>query len=223
MDELLVNADRTRPALEHGRRLPWLPSPEQGIERRLLERVGGEVALATSIVRYQADSRFPEHVHELGEEFFVLSGTFCDEHGSYPTGTYVRNPPGSRHAPFSDSGCVIFVKLRQMHPDDGQFVRRSFQGLDWVAQGNAGHHRATLFAGNRVTVSLERLNPGATRPATTIRGGEEIFVIEGRFAPVEAAPELVLDEWSWFRRPGTRGTALTSLEGALVWCKRGHL
>ena len=84
--------------------LPWVPSPLPGVERRMLDRVGGEVARATSIVRYAPESHFSTHEHELGEEFLVLSGTFSDESGDHPAGTYVRNPPGSSHTPVHARG-----------------------------------------------------------------------------------------------------------------------
>lgn len=96
----------------------WVPSPMAGVERILLDRRGDEVAVATSIVRYAPGARFSAHGHELGEEFIVLEGEFGDEVGRYPVGTYVRNPPGSGHTPFSDPGCVIFVKLRQFALND---------------------------------------------------------------------------------------------------------
>jgi anti-sigma factor ChrR (cupin superfamily) len=89
----------------------WVQSPDDGVERKMLERDGDEIARATSIVRYAPGSAFAEHVHDRGEEFFVLAGVFQDEHGDYPAGTYVRNPPGSKHRPFSLNGCTIFVKL----------------------------------------------------------------------------------------------------------------
>src|SRR5438034_9765568 len=79
--------------------MPWIPSPQAGVERRMLDRIGGEVARATSLVRYAAASTFPAHDHALGEEFLVLDGVFSDEHGDYPARPYVRNPPLSRHSP----------------------------------------------------------------------------------------------------------------------------
>src|SRR6187397_1386640 len=98
MDEL-INADFTKRVVLATNELPWSPSPQAGVERRLLDRIGGEVARATSLVRYAPSSAFPAHGHELGEEFLVLSGVFSDEHGDYGEGTYVRNPPLGRHAP----------------------------------------------------------------------------------------------------------------------------
>ena len=113
-----INADFSERLVIPTGDLPWIPSPQAGIERRMLDRIGGEVARATSLVRYAAASSFPAHEHTLGEEFLVLDGVFSDEHGDYPAGTYVRNPPLSRHTPHTAPGCVIFVKLRQMPPSE---------------------------------------------------------------------------------------------------------
>lgn len=93
-----------------------------GVDRRMLDRIGNEVARATSIVRYAEGSAFSEHTHSGGEEFIVLEGVFQDEHGDYPAGTYVRNPVGTHHIPRSDAGCTIFVKLWQFDPDDQEQI-----------------------------------------------------------------------------------------------------
>src|ERR1700745_2169833 len=113
-----INADFSERVVIATGDLPWIPSPQAGVERRMLDRIGGEVARATSLVRYAAASSFPAHEHALGEEFLVLSGVFSDEHGDYPAGTYVRNPPHSWHTPRTAPGCTIFVKLRQMSLDE---------------------------------------------------------------------------------------------------------
>src|SRR5512145_2718737 len=118
-----LNADFSRRAAVHAARLAWAPSPIAGVERRMLDRIGDEVARATSIVRYAPGSRFSAHTHGGGEEFLVLEGVFQDEHGDFPVGSYVRNPPDSSHAPGSQPGCVIFVKLRQFEPADRTHVR----------------------------------------------------------------------------------------------------
>jgi anti-sigma factor ChrR (cupin superfamily) len=112
-----INADYSQKVVLNHHDLPWIPSPELGIERRMLDRIGGEVAKATTIVRYQPGSKFPMHTHELGEEILVLEGSFSDEAGDYPAGTYIMNPPGSSHAPLSEFGCTLFVKLRHLGPD----------------------------------------------------------------------------------------------------------
>ena len=112
--------------------LPWTPSPMAGVERRMLDRRGDELARATSIVRYAQGSRFERHSHGGGEEILVLEGTFSDEEGDYPAGSYLRNPVGSSHAPFSADGCTILVKLQQMHPADQQRLVIDTPNGTWV-------------------------------------------------------------------------------------------
>ena len=114
----LVNGDFTQRVVLDTNAMDWVPSPTAGVDRRMLDRIGGEVARATSLVRYAPGGRFPEHDHALGEEYLVLDGIFSDQTGDFPAGSYVRNPPGSRHAPFTHGGCTILVKLRQMRHDD---------------------------------------------------------------------------------------------------------
>ena len=201
--------------------MSWLPSPAAGVERKPLDRDGGEVARATSIVRYAPGSRFAPHRHERGEEFLVLEGVFADEKGRYPAGTYVRNPPGSSHAPFSVEGCVIFVKLRQMPDADRQNVVLDTTAAPWQPTGLPGHWRMTLFA-SPVTdevVQLERLAPGAVLGPRRLAGGEEILVLDGTLA----ADGAVHRPGGWLRRPAGDAPALSSPEGCRFWVKRGHL
>ena len=212
MDPLSLHADASRPALVHGAVLPWQASPSAGVERRLLERVGGEVALATSIVRYAPHSHFAPHEHGAGEEFLVLEGVFSDEHGDYPPMTYVRNPPGSVHSPRSTRGCTIFVKLRQMAATDRQRVVVSTEPE--MSRRQVLHRAASL------SVELHHLPPDGTLELDARHGGEELFVCEGS----AAAQGIDLQRWSWWRRPAHEGSGvLTSSTGATVWLKRGHL
>ena len=88
-----LNEDFTQRVVSHAADAEWLPSPLPGVERRMLDRVGGEVARATSIVRYLPGARFARHVHGGGEEILVLEGVFFDERGDYPAGT-CRAPGG---------------------------------------------------------------------------------------------------------------------------------
>jgi len=219
---LSINADRRRLALIDGQSLPWLPSPEGGVERRMLERDGDEVALASSIVRYAPGSRFAPHTHDLGEEFLVLEGTFSDESGDFSAGTYVRNPPGSRHAPFSADGCVIFVKLRQMRDDETEVVRVAPQHRSWLPTGTPGISRADLYANARSEVFLLRLASGATLPPRASPGGEECFVMEGSIELLTQMPHY-LNSWSWRRSADPLQPAIRSRADTLLWMKRGHL
>jgi anti-sigma factor ChrR (cupin superfamily) len=220
MDELL-NADFAQRAVINSNAEPWQPSPSSGVERRKLDRIGGEVARATSIVRYAPGSSFPPHRHDEGEEFLVLAGVFSDDHGDYPAGTYIRNQPGSVHAPRTGPGCIIFVKLRQMDAQDSARVVRTQAGLSWEALDARGARRALLHADpmSRETVALEQVPPGyAGIPATCPRG-EEILVLQGAFADEHGE----YGEGFWVRNPAGFQRTLRSAGGARYWVKRGHL
>src|SRR5262249_42032435 len=146
----------------HAARLPWVPSPMAGVERRMLDRIGDEVARATSIVRYAAGSRFSPHTHGGGEEFLVLEGVFQDEHGEFPAGSYIRNPPTSRHTPGSAPGCVLFVKLWQFDPADRKEVKLDTAAMVYEPAANRpGVERIRLFRDDDEDVRLERWAPAA--------------------------------------------------------------
>jgi hypothetical protein len=118
-----LNADFSKRAVVHGAQTGWVASPMKGVDRRMLDRIGDEVARATSIVRYAPGSHFSSHVHTGGEEFLVIDGVFSDEHGDFPAGSYIRNPPESSHTPGSEPGCTILVKLWQFDLADRTHVR----------------------------------------------------------------------------------------------------
>src|ERR1700740_2273875 len=87
-----LNADFTQRAVVHAARLAWVPSPIAGVDRRMLDRIGDEVARATSIVCYAPDSHFSAHTHGGGEEFLVLDGVFQDERGHFPARSLRSQP-----------------------------------------------------------------------------------------------------------------------------------
>lgn len=215
-----INADFSRPAVVHAARLPWVPSPMAGVERRMLDRVGEEVARATSIVRYAAGSHFSPHTHGGGEEFLVLDGIFQDEHGDYPVGSYVRNPPTSRHTPGSAAGCTIFVKLWQFEPADRREVRLRTAGMASIAEtGRPGVECLPLFRDRHEDVRLERWSPGAA-VGLDVPGGAELLVLEGAFDREGERFESL----SWLRLPaGTVLRANAGANGCRLWIKTGHL
>jgi anti-sigma factor ChrR (cupin superfamily) len=221
MSTELVNADFNQRVVIDTTQLAWVPSPLPGVERRLLDRIGGEVARATSVVRYAPRSVFSAHEHALGEEFLVLEGVFSDESGDFPAGTYVRNPPGSRHAPSSAPGCVIFVKLRQMPVDERERVVVNTAGASWSSGERAGHRFLLLYVaragGERVT--LERLEPGASLAEQLCTDGEEIFVLTGELRDAQGTYRA----GTWIRNPAGYRRALRSDRGCTFWAKRGHL
>ena len=107
----MVNADFALKAVMNTQDMNWEPSPVPGVERKYLDRVGGEVAIASTVVKYAANSSFTRHAHGGGEEIFVIKGVFYDEHDRYPTGTWIRSPRYSKHSPCTQSeGALIYVK-----------------------------------------------------------------------------------------------------------------
>ncbi|MFO0139365.1 MAG: cupin domain-containing protein [Cyanobacteriota bacterium] len=199
--------------------LPWTPSPLAGVERRMLDRRGAELARATSIVRYAPGSRFERHNHGGGEEILVLEGTFCDEQGSYPAGTYLRNPVGSSHAPFSETGCTILVKLQQMHPADQRLLVIDTTNGAWLPGLVQGLEVMPLHGFGTEHVALVRWAPGTRFQPHVHRGGEEILVLAGVFE----------DEFgrypagSWLRNPPGSVHRPWSEAGCKIWVKTGHL
>src|ERR1700756_1702917 len=158
-----LNSDFSARAAIHAARLDWTPSPIPGVDRRMLDRIGNEVARATSIVRCAPESHFSAHTHGGGEEFIVLDGVFQDEHGDFPAGCYIRNPPTSRHTPESATGCTIFVKLWQFDPKDRAQVRVDTNTMSYSeAPGRSGVELIPLFFDGREDVRLERWTPGVT-------------------------------------------------------------
>ena len=215
-----LNADFARRAAVHAATLDWVASPMAGVHRRMLDRVGGEVARATSIVRYAPGSHFSPHIHDGGEEFLVLEGVFQDEHGDYPAGTYIRNPPTSRHTPGSGPGCTILVKLWQFDPADRtQIAIDTKAGRFGPAEHRTGVQILPLFRDAAEDVRLERWAPNAT-VALDMPGGIEVLVLDGSFA--ESGESFT--QMSWLRLPAeTALSAVVGAEGCLVWVKTGHL
>ncbi len=215
-----LNTDFTQRVLIHADAVPWVPSPAAGVDRRMLDRIGGEVARAPSIVRYAPGSLFPPHTHGGGEEFIVLDGVFQDEHGDYPAGSYVRNPPTSRHQPASKIGCTIFVKLWQFDLTDRTAVTINMNEQAAVAAPDRpGVAVVPLFSNLRETVQLETWSPGA-EISVDAPGGAELLVLDG--SCLESGD--LMNERSWLRIPvGGRIEAVAGERGAQVWIKTGGL
>ena len=191
-----------------------------GVDRRQLDRIGGEVARATSVVRYAPGSRFERHLHGGGEEILVLAGVFSDEGGDHPAGTYLRNPPGSAHAPFSREGCLLFVKLRQFSAGDLLKVRIDTHAEPWRQGLVPGLSVLPLHSHEGVDTALVRWAPDTVFNAHAHPGGEEILVLDGVFR--DQAGDYPAG--TWLRSPRwSRHAPFTGPQGALIYVKVGHL
>ncbi|MFN5192975.1 MAG: cupin domain-containing protein [Cyanobacteriota bacterium] len=214
-----LHADLSQAVVVDTGTLAWSPSPMAGVERRMLDRCGGEVARATSIVRYAPGSRFRRHSHGGGEEILVLEGIFSDELGDHGPGTYLRNPVGSSHAPFSSAGCTILVKLHQMHPADGQQLVIDTQQRPWLPGLVPGLEVMPLHAFGSEHVALVRWAPGTLFEAHRHPGGEEIVVLAGVFEDDHGT----YPAGSWLRNPPGSRHRPQSMAGCTIWVKTGHL
>ena len=202
--------------------MDWVASPAAGIRRKRLDHVGPpEAGRVTSIVRFDAGARFPYHGHPEGEEILVLEGTWADEHGVYPAGSHLLNPEGHGHAPWSDDGCTLFVKLRQYPGLNRRQVTVDTRAADWQLGPAGGVDEYPLYAeaGYPETVRLWRFAPGASVPADEYAGGLELFVLDGTLEDGEAA----YPAGTWARFPAGGRIALRSTEGATAYVKTGHL
>jgi len=213
-----INADYSQRVVINHHDLPWTPSPEPGVMRRMLERQGGEVAKATSIVKYLPGSKFEAHQHDLGEEILVLEGTFSDETGNYDAGNFIMNPPGSVHSPFSESGCTLFVKLRHLGPE--QIAREVIdtKTAPWYQGMVPGLHVMPLMQQGTGS-TLVKWAPQTYFNPHRHHGGEEIFVVDGVFEDEHGR----YPAGSWIRSPHLSLHKPFSKEGCTIFVKTGHL
>ena len=212
-----LHADRTERVVIDTRVATWTASPEPDVDRIMLDRDGAELARATSIVRYAPGARFKEHEHGQGEEILVLDGEFRDEHGVYPAGTYLRNPWGTRHSPFSLQGCLLFVKLRQIPADDRQTVVVEAAFARSAPDVGRAAGEVVLHATAAERVSLVRWPAGYTDARHDHPHGEEILVLEGDLADEHGR----YGAGTWLRQPAGSAHVPFTHSGCLMWMKRG--
>ena len=221
---MLINADFTCCASLAPEHYQWVSSPQNGVERVMLDRVGAEKARATSIVRYAPDSYFPHHLHPGGEEILVLSGTFSADNIDYPAGWYLRNPPNSGHQPYSKEGAIIFVKLWQMPAAEARYVAiDTNDAANWQKQGN--RDVCHLFSDASEQVSLQRLDANEVLFTEAIKGGAEILVLDGELIDGELIEDAqIYTRGGWIRLPVDALPPIKAgAQGATVYLKTGHL
>ena len=215
-----INADFEQTATAHTASMDWVDSPIAGVSRRMLDRIGDEVARATSIVRYAKGSSFSPHVHSGGEEFLVLNGVFQDEHGDFPEGTYIRNPIGTAHKPGSEPGCEIFVKLWQFDDAEKDILRVDTENLSLSAlSDNPSISHALLYEDARETVQIQQWEAGS-EPTVGDPGGTEILVIRGDIS----FDGETFTKHEWIRLPCNKSVSMKAgSDGARIWMKTRHL
>jgi anti-sigma factor ChrR (cupin superfamily) len=215
-----LNADFSKRVVIRPEEYDWVASPASGVERMMLDRIGEEVARATSIVRFAPNSAFDAHTHGGGEEYLVLEGVFSDEAGDYPVGTYVRNPIGTAHRPhIGPEGATILVKLHQFDASDTAQKVVDTRAGDFVEGDRPGIAVLPLHVVPGETVRLERWAAGARQDGPETSGGMEIFVLEGALS--DAAGRYPAG--SWLRLPPGDVPGFEAQDDTLVYVKSGHL
>ena len=220
-DKTLINADFDKRIVIRPEDYHWVPSPMPGVERMMLDRIGDEVARATTIVRYQPNSEFSRHTHSGGEEFYVLEGVFSDEHNDYPKGSYVRNPIGTSHTPrVGKEGAVIFVKLHQFALSDTNQSFIDTNDATWESGNIEGVSILPLSKHEDEVVALQRWDPNTRATSHQHFAGEEILVLHGTLYDEHG----IYPKGSWIRSPDLSHHApYTKADGALIYVKTGHL
>jgi anti-sigma factor ChrR (cupin superfamily) len=202
--------------------LDWTPSPSGTVWRKRVHRVGpAEAGQVTSVVRYEGGSTFHAHAHPDGEEILVLDGVFSDEHGDWPAGTYLLNPEGFRHAPFSRDGCVLFVKLRQFPGRTREHVVLETGAIPWQPGDRAGVDIRPLYSqpGFADTMRLERWAPHTDLGPRSYPAGAELFVLRGGFADEGGR----FRERAWLRLPPGATHSPSTREGCELYIKEGGI
>ncbi len=214
----MINMDFEKRVVIDTARQEWVASPIPGVWRKPLAREDAERGHATSIVRYEPGARFSTHDHPKGEEILVLEGVFSDETGDYPAGTYFRNPEGFRHAPFSEQGCVLLVKLHQFQSDDNQHIVVDTHSASFQP-GSGNLQVLPLHQHGSEQVALVRWPAGEHFQAHSHFGGEEIYVISGELMDEHGC----YPQGTWIRSPHLSEHFPYVVESTLIWVKVGHL
>ena len=212
-----INLDFSKKVVIDTQQQPWLNSPMAGVRRKPLARSEDQVHV-TSIVEYAANSYFSEHPHPQGEEIFVLEGIFSDQDGDYPAGSYLRNPPGSRHKPFSELGSLIFVKLNQFIATDLETIRINTATSEWLP--GIGHLQVMpLHSVETQHTALVKWPAGEKFQPHRHFAGEEILVISGTFQDEFGA----YPKHTWIRSPHMSQHTPFVEEETIILVKTGHL
>lgn len=216
-----LNADFTQAVVVHTSAMEWQKSPSPRVWRKRLDLSGpAEHGRVTSIVRYDANSKFHPHIHPDGEEILVLDGVFSDAQGDFPAGSYLLNPDGFEHAPFSKSGCVLFVKLKQYPGTERSQVALNMLEQPWEDLGD-GLSRLWLYGedGYPEQMVMLRIEEGATLTIPGDIGGAEMFLLSGSLGDEDG----LYATGDWLRWPARVARVLTAKDAVTVYLKTGHL
>lgn len=198
--------------------LTWYPTIYTGISFGCFES-DQEVQEhpVTMLTKFEPGGFFELHGHPGGEEILVLEGTFKDERGVHPPGTYMLNPEGFIHLPYSEEGCLTFVKLRQHGGKTRQQIRVNI--FDLPGQPGVIPEIQVKPIYEQIDypekVWIEQWQPGTSLSQVVETEVKEIFVIQGTWSD-----ELGdYPPYSWVRYSPNCPYQPASKDGCLLYVK----
>jgi anti-sigma factor ChrR (cupin superfamily) len=171
----------------------------------------------TMLTRFDPGGFFEHHNHVGGEEILVLRGTFRDERGTHPPGTYMLNSEGFEHQPYSDEGCLTFVKLQQYGGKNRSDVKTNIYDSPWQPSLLPQVRIKSLY---QQPAYPERIWIESWRSGTQLSNlveaeVKEILVIKGTLQD----ESMVYPADSWLRYPPGHHYNLASETGCLLYVK----
>ncbi len=185
-----------------------------GTFRIPLESESRESGRLTSIVKFTPGAKLDQSTHSSGEEIVVLEGVLSDEQENYPAGTYLRIPPGDYRIFSSKQGCKIFRKSNQLLPLDTENIVINTNNAEW----HPGHGNLEVMPLSDNT-ALVKWPKGAVFVNHSHYGGEEIFVLKGKFNDEHGS----YPKGTWIRSPHLSTHFPFVEEETIIFVKTGHL
>ncbi len=198
--------------------LQWGETEMPGVLFKLFEECRQPYQRRTLLLECLPGSLIKRPDEHAEVEFLVLNGEVADIEGSYPAGTYVRNPDSSTYA-HSEFGCSLFVKLSQIHEDDQQTrIIDTHRENRWLPGPEEGTEIYPLHMWDAESMFLIRWGgPASVKPSINPHG-EELFVIQGELKDRTGS----YPQGSWIRNPAESWQSWQADSGTLIYYKHGH-
>lgn len=189
--------------------LEWENTQNKGIYKKLLSKKEDE---ETSILKIEENSKLNNDSKINSVEIFVLEGIYKNEFGEFKSGTYLNLPNENEAFVSSNTGCVIF---RKENCDKGvENIIIDTNSTPWL-KGQGNLEVMPLYTQTALVKwpQNERFIPHKHW------GGEEIFVLKGRFMDEHG----IYPKGSWIRSPHLSTHFPFVEEETIIFVKTGHL
>ena len=215
-----INDDIRKKVVVHPRNKQWTAEHSGMCETLYLDLVDKVKPVATKLVRISPSSILPPEMIGGGKEVLVLEGTYNDQRGEYPTGSYMRFPPGTKQEAFTDKGCLLFVKTWQFEPTDRKRVNiDAFRAEMKRPRKRQGVVLQQLYSDYREDVRIEHWERNH-RLVIHQCNGLEVLLLSGEFFEPSASYKPL----SWVRLPPGRPLkVVVGDQGVRVLIKESHL